>query len=95
MADAEYGKGIVHNIIRDLHRGFRQFRFSWYESDENAFHLIRSHFPKWRFFLYSTSANIENKTIELDFIGGGEFENGAAHGAERADAASQSTAALL
>ncbi len=66
--DDQYSAGVVKNIQAGLNSGIIWFRFSWYDSDESAFLLIKKHFPNRKFFLYVSGTDIENKTVCLDFL---------------------------
>ena len=66
--DKMYSEGVINNIRTGMKAGLCSFRFSWYESDESAFLLIKKHFPTQRFYLYVSGASIENKTVFLDFL---------------------------
>jgi hypothetical protein len=66
--DGGYSAGVVKNIQTGLDSGHSWFRFSWYDSDESAFLLVKKHFPSRRFYLYISGTTTENKTICLDFL---------------------------
>lgn len=66
--DAQYWAGVAKNIQNGLDSGHSWFRFSWYDSDESAFLLVKKHFPSRRFYLYISGITNENKTICLEFV---------------------------